>query len=189
MNKSEIQALIEKLGDHRYGRVKLPYGLATRGVDRTLTTKLIFPSSLKGKTVLEIGSAFGAVCFEAEELGAKSVTGWEIKKPRYARAQLFRKIKGSKVLFENKDALHEPLSGKYDYVLILNVLHHLKEHAKLLERVLPLAKEKLIIEGPEHFQGTSLEAITERFPNKEIIDSPLDGPEACKRKIVKIDLL
>src|SRR5687767_4440209 len=39
-----------------YQAIKLPYGLSTGGHDRSATARQIFPSSLNGETVLDIGS-------------------------------------------------------------------------------------------------------------------------------------
>ncbi len=42
-----------------YQKVPLPFGLHTRGHERDSTARLIFPGSLSGKSVLDVGSSLG----------------------------------------------------------------------------------------------------------------------------------
>jgi hypothetical protein len=42
-----------------YQKVSLPFGLHTRGHERDSTARLIFPDSLSGKSVLDVGSSLG----------------------------------------------------------------------------------------------------------------------------------
>src|SRR5438067_1006241 len=86
-----------------YHRVDLPFGLHTPGVDRSATRDLIFPESLVGKTVLDVGCALGYFCFEAEARGAARVVGIELKERRFSQALLLKKIKGSRVEFIQRD--------------------------------------------------------------------------------------
>lgn len=186
MNKKDVEAIVEKIPFERYGWVNLPYGLHTKGLDRSSTLDIIFPEKLTGKTHLDVGSAYGYFCFEAERLGADRVVGFEIKPERLARANLFKNIIGSKVEFINDNVTTYPLD-KFDYVTILNVAHHMKTEAlSLIERLISLTKERFIIESPPLPRlKMSLEQVVQLFDfaKVEIVPSPLTGPEAGERQI------
>lgn len=79
--KEEIEKILKE-EDFEYHSVPLPYGLCTPGDDRSPTRDLIFPESLAGKTFLDVGSALGYFCFEAERRGASRVVGIELRSNR-----------------------------------------------------------------------------------------------------------
>lgn len=142
---------IEKiLREHRfdYHRVNLPFGLHTPGADRSETRDLILPESLAGKTVLDIGSALGYFCFEAEERGAERVVGVELKDDRFRDALMLKDIKGSKVEFLQRDIILDPPNEGFDYVLLLNVIHHLTEPFRAMRQLASITRERLVIEFP-----------------------------------------
>ena len=145
--KEEIQDLI-KGHKFEYHKVELPYGLHTRGEDRSDTRDLIFPGSLEGKSVLDIGCALGYMSFSAEDLGADRVVGIELKDSRFESAQLLKDIKQSKVEFIQKDIIKDPIDEKFDIVIFLNVIHHLTEPMMAMRKLAQIAKEQLIIEFP-----------------------------------------
>jgi 2-polyprenyl-3-methyl-5-hydroxy-6-metoxy-1,4-benzoquinol methylase len=189
MTKAEIQALIKKFGFHRYGKVNLPYGLSTQGLDREPTKAVVFPGSLAGKSLLDVGSAYGYWSFEAEVLGASKVVGLELQQHRLDYANLFKEIKGSKVEFRKANVVHYHLEEEFDYILMLNVLHHLKHPREVLTRFAPKAKEKFIIEGPMRFKDTTMEAVVDGlFEKVEYLPSSLEGPEKGQRKIVMCEV-
>ena len=146
-SKEEIEKVLREK-DFEYQRVALPFGLATPGQDRSATRDLIFPSSLAGKSVLDIGCALGYFCFEAEARGAIRVVGTEVKANRLEQAMLLKEIKGSNVEFLLRDINAEPLDEEFDYVCLLNVIHHVQEPIRLLRRSAALTRERLIIEFP-----------------------------------------
>ena len=146
-SKEEIEKILreERFGYHR---VNLPYGLHTRGRDRSQTRDLIFPESLAGKSVLDIGSALGYFCFEAEAKGATRVLGVELDPERFRQACLLKRIIGSQVEFEQRDILEQPLTEQFDYVCFLNVIHHLDEPMHAIHQLAAIARELFIIEFP-----------------------------------------
>ena len=145
--KEEIERILRD--EHfRYHRVNLPYGLHTPGRDRSTTRDLIFPSSLAGKSVVDIGCALGYFCFEAEAKGATRVLGVELDEERFRQAGLLKRIIGSNVEFMKRDILQEPLDERFDYVCFLNVIHHLDEPIRALRQLSSITKERLIIEFP-----------------------------------------
>lgn len=145
--KEEIEKILKE-DDFEYHRVNLPYGLSTPGIERSATRDLIFPESLAGKTVLDVGCALGYFCFEAEERGASRVVGIEPKEKRFRQAQILKDILCSKVEFVQRDIIYDPPVAAFDYVCCLNLIHHLKEPIRVLRNLSLIAREKLVIEFP-----------------------------------------
>jgi 2-polyprenyl-3-methyl-5-hydroxy-6-metoxy-1,4-benzoquinol methylase len=146
-NREKISEIFQnrKFG---YQRVELPFGLHTRGRGRSETRDLILPESLAGKSVLDIGSALGYFCFEAEARSAARVVGVEVREDRFRDALLLKEIKGSTVEFIHRDFVLDPIREHFDYVLLLNVIHHLKEPFSAMRQLASITNERLIIEFP-----------------------------------------
>lgn len=139
-----------------YQAVRLPHGLATKGHNRSATCELILPQNLNGASVLDIGSALGAVCFEAEKRGAAEVVGLEPRESRFEAAVILKEILGSGVEIR-RETLAEFLHGQllartsrrqFDHVLLLNVIHHLDNPIEALRQCALLTKRQLVIEFP-----------------------------------------
>lgn len=132
--------------------------------------KLCLPD-LIGKSVLDIGTWDGFYAFEAEKRGAESVVAtdhwmWHQSTGRagfdYAREALHSKVIGCDL--DVMDHLPENFGGaKFDVVLFLGVLYHLRHPLLALERVASVVKDLLILEtytasasqvGREHFTET-----------------------------------
>jgi len=146
-SKNEIEKILEE-NDFEYHKVKLPYDLSTPGADRHSTLKKIFPKSLDSKSVLDVGCANGFFCFEAESLGAERVVGIELTDKRFKHAVLLKQILNSSVEFMQTNILDETPTETFDYVLFLNVIHHLKDPILGLRNLAAITKDKLIIEFP-----------------------------------------
>ena len=134
-----------------YQRIELPYGLSTPGTDRSSTAKIIFPSDMTGKSVLDLGMKYGYFSFEALKRGASRVVGVDIEPDCVTKARKLADCLGVQARFEILD-IEKDLSffcdeqNKFDYVLCLNLLHHLKNPLGLLERLTLLTKDRLILE-------------------------------------------
>ena len=115
-SKQQIEKILQEERFH-YHRVNLPYGLHTPGRDRSATRDLIFPESLSGKSVLDVGSALGYFCFEAEAKGATRVLGVELKEERFRQACLLKQIIGSNVEFIHGRAEDVLLEGDFDCIV------------------------------------------------------------------------
>lgn len=132
----------------RYHRIDLPFGLHTKGADRSATRDLVLPESLAGKSVLDVGSALGYFCFEAESRGAERVVGVELAEDRFQDALLLKDIKGSRVEFLRRDIVLDPLDETFDFILFLNVIHHLPEPLRAIRQLASITNETLVIEFP-----------------------------------------
>ena len=145
--QADIERILREVR-FEYQRVELPFGLATPGTDRSDVVDLVLPASLAGKTVLDVGCALGYFCFEAEARGAQRVVGVELKPQRFEQASLLKQIKGSQVEFLRQDVLQDPIVESFDYVLLLNVIHHVPEPVRLLRQLASITRERMIVEFP-----------------------------------------
>ena len=134
-----------------YQRIELPYGLSTPGTDRSSTARKIFPTDMTGKSVLDLGSKYGYFCFEALKRGASRVVGVDIEPDCVTKSRKLADCLGVKASFEVLDiekglSVFSEKHEAFDYVLCLNLLHHLKNPLGLLEKLTPLTKDRLILE-------------------------------------------
>lgn len=143
--RQQVQDLLQK-EQFRYHRIELPHGLATEGRDRSGTARLIFPEDLTGKTVLDLGCAEGYFSFEAKKRGASRVVGLDVETDVIRRNRLLADCLNLDVEFGVINLEREKLSEKFDYVLCLNVLHHLTDPLSVLENLTEVARECLVLE-------------------------------------------
>ncbi|HGY89838.1 MAG TPA: methyltransferase domain-containing protein [Planctomycetes bacterium] len=144
-SREDVEQLLQE-HDFRYQNVDLPYGLSTGGYDRSPTADLIFPDDLTGKSVLDIGCCFGFFSFEAIKRGARRVVGLDIDPDSVRKARLLGECLGSPAEFQCRDIELEPLDEDFDYILGLNILHHMRNPLALLDHLTRRANEQLILE-------------------------------------------
>jgi 2-polyprenyl-3-methyl-5-hydroxy-6-metoxy-1,4-benzoquinol methylase len=132
-----------------YQRIELPYGLATRGQDRSATVELTLPNDLRGCSVLDIGSALGLFAFQAEKRGAVRVVGLEPRESRFHASVILKEILGSSVEFRLQNIMDFSVREQFDRVLLLNVIHHLKDPIGVLLKCAELTRGELVIEFPQ----------------------------------------
>ncbi len=144
-SKDEIEALLAR-EDFAYQDIQLPFGLSTGGHNRSATADRIFPADMTGKTVLDLGCSFGFFCFEALRRGAKRVVGYDVDPDSVRKARLLAECMGVDAEFELRDIERQPLDEKFDYVLCLNLLHHLKNPIGALDNMIASTNESLALE-------------------------------------------
>lgn len=119
---------------------------AGAGANRQPTLEAILPF-LVGNTALDIGCGPGFFCFVLERMGFREVVGTEIKRDRFQAACALGAVTGSRCEFLMRDILAgEPLPRQFDTVLMLNVLHHVRDPIGALHRAADTCKGRLIIE-------------------------------------------
>jgi len=144
-SREQVERMLE-VDDFKYQDIALPYGLSTGGYDRSDTARAIFPDDLTGKTVLDLGSKFGYFCFEAERRGAKRVVGLDVDEESVRKARVLADCLGSKVTFERLDIERDGLDEPFDYVLCLNLLHHMRNPLSVLDQLIAISREQLVLE-------------------------------------------
>jgi SAM-dependent methyltransferase len=145
-SREQVQALVDE-GGFYYQNIDLPYGLSTGGTDRSPTARAIFPEDMSGKTVLDLGCKFGFFCFEALKRGAKRAVGVDVDPFSLERARRVADCLGLPATFEQFDIEKEPIRERFDYVLCLNLLHHMRNPLTVLERLAAVTDERLILES------------------------------------------
>ncbi len=107
--------------------------------------------ALAGKTVLDLGTAGGAVCFEAVRRGASSATGVETEERRIRGARFIkRRTRQDRVTFVQQDfwEFFGHTRPQVDVIFALNVLHHFENPMPLLRRIAHAARERIVVEVP-----------------------------------------
>jgi SAM-dependent methyltransferase len=151
-SEEDVRTLLER-HEFTYQKVKLPFDLETGGDDRSPTARAILPEDLSGKSLFDVGCCYGYFCFEAEERGAAQADGADIDADNIAKCRLLADCRGSNAVFHHLDIEREPLPGTFDYVLCLNVLHHLRNPLLALDRLIEATRECLVLEvAPPSFQ-------------------------------------
>jgi SAM-dependent methyltransferase len=143
--EEDVRDLIAR-EDFRYQRIELPYGMSTGGKDRSRTANAILPDDLKGKTVLDVGCRHGYFCFEALKRGASRVVGVDFDADALRKARLLAQCLGVSAEFIELDLEADPLPGHFDYVLGLNILHHMRDPFAVLKKLIGSATNRLVLE-------------------------------------------
>ena len=170
-----------------YHRIDLGHGIVTPGSDDTVNRMAMIglPNDLCGLTVLDIGAWDGAFSFEAERRGASRVvavdsfcwsgTGWGTKDG----FDCARRLLGSKVKDYELEVLElSPNNvGRFDLVLFLGVLYHIKHPLLALERVASVSRSHLILWTQVDLADLDRPAMA-YYPEKELNDDPTNwwGP-------------
>lgn len=123
-------------------RIDLGPGLTTPGSEDTAAEwqRLKVPDRLAGKRILDIGCSDGYYSFRAESSGASEVLAIDDESSFLAESNGFRtaaRILGSNVTYAVRDVenLDTARDGEFDLVLFVNVLYHLKNPVRALERI------------------------------------------------------
>lgn len=144
-SREQVEQMLRE-DDFSYQDIALPYGLSTGGVDRSATARAIFPDDMSGKSVLDLGAKFGYFCFEALRRGADRVVGVDVAPDSIRKARLLADCLGYKATFEQLDVESDPIEERFDYVLCLNLLHHLKNPIATLDKLIGITRERLVLE-------------------------------------------
>lgn len=135
--------------DYWYQSIYLGHGLAARGSRDTfaLLRELRLPASLRGKTVVDIGSAEGFFSFECEARGAERVTAIDHPAFRQRRPgpRILKELFSSSIELVEMDVAEAELPVA-DVVLFLGVLYHLEDPLRALRRVRQATRETLYLE-------------------------------------------
>jgi len=134
-----------------YHSFELPSGARIEGAQgldllRKRFAEMPLPQDLAGRRILDIGAWDGWFSFEAERRGAEVTAVDCVEAPTFL--QLHEQL-GSRVRYRILDVFELPRAGlgRFDYVLFLGVLYHLKHPFLALEIVCGLTGELAIVES------------------------------------------
>jgi SAM-dependent methyltransferase len=142
----DIERFISETKFSGYQQITLPSGRVIPGTDRSPVADLIYPSDLTGKSVLDVGCYYGYFLHDAIRRGATRAVGVEADPERFHIASTLA------AQWEGKIDIHEglledvELNGKFDVVLFLNVLHHVKDPVPVIRKLAGLCRGTLVVE-------------------------------------------
>ena len=140
-----------------YHRIALPGGIVTHGVNNSpvALSRLALPASLAGMSVLDVGAWDGFYSFEAAARGATRVLATDsfVWNGRWTQAGflLARHELGLDEVVEDRfiDVMElspDALGERFDVVLLLGVLYHLRDPITALDRVSSVCQGLLVLE-------------------------------------------
>ncbi|NIP30177.1 MAG: methyltransferase domain-containing protein [Candidatus Dadabacteria bacterium] len=152
MNRNELLKIIES-HPKWYQKIDLPEGLSTPGRDRSKTANNIFPQSLEGNTVLDVGCAEGFFCFEAKKRNADEVTGIDLDNDKLSVAKTFSTVLDLPVEFKQGSFDTIDNLGTFDYIICLNILHHVTDPIYVINKLINMTRKTLILEVADLTMG------------------------------------
>ena len=145
----KIRKFIESTNFDGYQRIELPYDFIVPGTDKRSWAERIFDGiDFNNKTVLDVGSAYGAFSYEAIRRGANKVVALENGKKRFPIAKKISELMQQNIIVLNKDVEGGLIDEKYDITLLLNIIHHLLDPIYTIRKLGKATKELLIVEFP-----------------------------------------
>jgi len=143
--------------------------------DRHLDEQLIGLDKLfvgvTGKTILDVGCAEGLITLECVKRGALFARGAEIVKDHVDVANAFKRSLSNPKLSEKLDFIEadanvwEP-EGRYDVVLLLAVLHKLRDPCEAAKRFASAANERVVVRWPIGSLGVIVDGRSGGTPHK-----------------------
>jgi SAM-dependent methyltransferase len=175
-DEQRIREFLGKSTLRKYQRIDLGHGLSTPGKDRTPSADAIFRQAPEGKNLLDVGCDYGYFCHEAVRRGAASATGLEMNPENFAIAQTIAEIKGGPVSIVHGSLEDTSLEGPFEWVLLLNVIHHAKDPFNMMQRLAQLATERVVVEFPTPAETRFLKTSgLSRFRPRRYNDLPFIG--------------
>jgi tRNA (mo5U34)-methyltransferase len=131
-------------------RIEVAPGVWTPGLQDTATvlSQIGMPEDLSGMRVLDIGARDGFFTFEAERRGASEVVALDNEPPHHTGFAIAAELLGSKAKYvtENVYSLDPERFGRFDLVLFLGVIYHLRHPLLALDRIHDVcAREALLL--------------------------------------------
>ena len=180
LSRDELRAAVAR--QEWFHTIDLGRGIVTPGRDKSARKlqRIGLPDDLRGRTVLDVGAWDGYFSFEAERRGADRVLAVDApawREPAWgpggfgtkAGFELARRALSSEV--EDRDLELDEIApatvGRFDVVLFLGVLYHLKHPWVALERVASVCDGLLIIETHADLLDLSRPAMA-LYPGNEL---------------------
>ena len=138
MNKTEIQQMIDSVPVWHH-RIELAPGIFTPANQQTqdLLAAIDLPEDLSGLRVLDLGARDGFFSFECERRGAVEVIAVDYAPVELTGFGVASKILNSNVKWftANVYRINELNLGKFDLILFLGVIYHLRNPYLAIDRI------------------------------------------------------
>ncbi len=147
--QSEIDALFTGLPWHQ--RWEIFEGVFTPGRNPVgeLCDRIQLPRDLRGKRILDIGAWHGCFSFECERRGAAEVIALSSEPVEQVGFERIRDAIGSKVVRYVEGsayALDPETLGRFDLILFLGILYHLRHPLLAIDQLYPIADGPVLVE-------------------------------------------
>ena len=130
-------------------RIEVAPGVVTPGLQDTpaLLAQIGMPEDLSGMRVLDIGARDGFFTFEAERRGAREVVALDNESPHNTGFAIAAELLDSKATYvtENVYSLSPERYGRFDLVLFLGVIYHLRHPLLALDRIHDVCAENALM--------------------------------------------
>jgi len=143
---------------YEYQDTILPYSMSTikRKAGHIQKNREVFFDPIKmidlrGCSVLDVGCALGQYLYRAERYGAKKICGIDKMSFRFNAAQKINKLLLSNAELKNEFFTENSVKEKFDLVLCLNVIHHIKDVDSFISNLWNVTSKKLVLEFPTFF--------------------------------------
>lgn len=142
----DIDRFISETEFSGYQQIVLPTGRVIPGADRSPVADLVYPADLTGKSVLDVGCFYGFFLHDAIRRGAKRAVGIESDPERFRIASTLARLWDGKIDVHEGLLEEVTLNEKFDLVLLLNVIHHVKDPVAVIRQLAGLCRGTLIVE-------------------------------------------
>jgi tRNA (mo5U34)-methyltransferase len=133
------------------------------------------PADLSGKTVLDVGCNAGFYSLEMKRRGAARVLGIDSDDAYLAQARFAARTTGIDVEFAKLSVYDvDTLREKFDVVLFMGVLYHLRHPLLALDLLHEHVTRDLLVFQSMQRGGAEIERIEEDYPFKD--EAPFDRP-------------
>jgi SAM-dependent methyltransferase len=145
ISPADVQSFLDTSKFSGYQSVPLPFGMRVPGKDRSKTADILLGDRVRGKSVLDVGTYYGFFPNDAVRRGATRAVGIEADPERFAIARRIAEFNGG---YEIRHARAEELAldERFDVVLFLNVIHHVKDPIEVMTRLAAHTRETMIVE-------------------------------------------
>jgi SAM-dependent methyltransferase len=148
------------------------FAVDNRQGDRTLVQQMqgldrLF-AEVEGKTILDVGCAEGLISIELAKSGAKDVLGVEIRKDAVDKAYALAaraKVSPSQIGFIAADVNSWHSVDDYDIVIMLAVLHKLRNPTAACAQLACAARDLVVIRLPPEHAPTIIDARSGNEPH------------------------
>jgi tRNA (mo5U34)-methyltransferase len=107
----------------------------------------LIPEDLSGKTVLDVGCNGGFYSIEMKRRGAQRVVAVDSSEQHLAQARFAAEVSQTEIEFHRMSAYDlEALQERFDYVLFMGLLPHLRYPLYALDKIAQVVRERLIFQ-------------------------------------------